>query len=119
MSLEAIRQLRRRGQKPDGVVLVLLGDRPRWLDDDASLVVIRPADEPRFMDWRPMVGLWAAVFTADNQPPARTLSVLNALEGAGAKFFGAADATGAYPMTVGAGDEHRWCLQRTREALCR
>lgn len=118
MSLDAIRTLRRAGQKPSGVVTILLGERPRWLEDDATVVVVRPADDPRLMDWRPLVGLWVATFSRGLQPE-RLLGVLAGLESVGAKLFGAADASGAYPMTLGAGEEHRRNLQSTWELLCR
>lgn len=118
MSLEAIRDLRRAGQKPTGVVQVLIGRWPKWLEDDMHLVVIRPKDDPRFMDWRPLVGLSVAVFSAETKP-ARTLAVLEAIEAAGAKFFGAADPNGVYPMTVGAGQAHEAVLHASWRALCR
>lgn len=118
MSLDSIRKLRLAGQKPSGVVTVLLGQRPRWFADDATSVIVRPVDDPRLMDWRPLVGLWVAVFVAGTQPD-RFLALLQALEAAGVKFFGAADEAGTYPLVVDATDQHHNNLYRTWVALCR
>jgi hypothetical protein len=118
MSLKVIRQLRRHGQKPSGVITVLAGQAPRWLEDDAGVVVVRAADDPRFMDWRPLVGLWVAVFSA-HQEPARMLALLEALHQVGVKFYGMVDHTGAYPTVLEPTERHELNLQRTWEALCR
>lgn len=117
MSLEAIRDLRMHGQKPFGVVNVLIGRRPKSVHDDRALVVVRAKDDPRFMDWRPVVGLCVAVF-AQQQDPMRMLAVLEALEQAGAQFFGTADPAGTFPMLVGADGQHHRVLRQMWEALC-
>jgi hypothetical protein len=117
MSLEAIRDLRLQGQKPSGVVTVLIGRRPRVVHSDRMLVVVRAKDDPRFIDWRPLVGLTVAVFSATTDP-FRILAVLEALEAAGARFFGAADPSGTFPMVAGAGVEHHRALRGMWEALC-
>lgn len=119
MSLADIRELRRKGKKPSGVVLVLIGPKPRWADDDGQLVVVAAHEDPRLMDWRPLVGLWVALLTGVGVAKARTLSVVEALEAAGAKFFGAADEHATYPLTVGAGVRHELALRRNWDLLCR
>lgn len=118
MSLQRIRDLRLRGQKPKGVVTVLLGTKPRWLDDGPGLVVVRATDDPRFMDWRPLVGLFVAVIAAQVEPD-RMLATLDGLSAVGVRFFGIADPTGFYPLLVGANDAHRESLRKEWEALCR
>lgn len=118
MSLEALRQLRRGGHKPQSPIWIVIGTKPRWLSDDATVVIVREADEPQFMDWRPVLGLVVAIFTL--QPdPARTLQVLEATQAAGARIFGAADTTGAYPLLEGADERHTALLRNAWETLCR
>ena len=115
MSLDAIRTMRRAGQKP-AVVMVVIGERPSLVDDDAGVVFIRPGDQPAGMDWRPLVGVLVAVFTL--QPlPALTIAVLDALQAAGARLFGAADTTGVYAVVdeTGAGER---LMQRSWRLLC-
>lgn len=118
MSLDTLRDLRRRGQKPADVLTVVIGQKPRWMDDEPALVVVRAADDPRFMDWRPTVGLWVAVFDLAGDP-ARFLAVLAGLHDAGVKFFGAANPLGVYPMTLNPGPAHEASLAKTWELLCR
>jgi hypothetical protein len=117
MSLDTIRQMRRAGQKPE-VVYVVIGEvakRPR--EGDSGYVWVRAYDHPALMDWRPLVGLLTVVVTT--QPlPHLTIAVLDALHAASAKLFGAADTTGVYPLLEGADDEHAALLRRTWEALC-
>lgn len=117
MSLDAIRQLRRAGMKPNRAIFVVIGDKPENLDDDAQAVIVRPTDNPRLMDWSPMVGLTAAVFTVAPLP-GHTLAVLDALQAVNAKVFGAADATGFHPLLEGADEAHESLLRRTWELLC-
>jgi hypothetical protein len=116
MSLQAIREVRIHGQKP-GLALVLIGDVQPPPMDDFRFVVVRSSDDPRLMDWRPMVGLTAAVFTL--QPLAHiTLGVLDALQSTGVKLFGAADCEGFYPLLENADESHERLLRRTWELLC-
>lgn len=117
MSLQSLRAARLDRQKP-GVVMVVIGDLPAWFDYDAGTIVIRPTDEPRSMDWRPMVGLLAAVFTIVQRPDL-TLAVLDSLQAAGAKLFGAASDLGVFPLLTDAPEEHERLLRRGWEALCR
>lgn len=115
MSLEAIRQLRRAGQKPS-VVFVVIGHTDAPLDPNTS-VHVRAADEPALMDWRPLVGVTVALFTL--QPlPHLTLQVLDALQAVGVKVFGAADNSGFHPLLVDADESHERLLRRGWELLC-
>lgn len=105
-------------RKP-GIVMVVIGDLPRWIDaDHHGTIVVRHGDDPARMDWRPMVGVMAAVFLV-GQDLGRFLAVLDALRDAGAVLFGAANWTGAYPLLADATDEHTRLLRRGWEALCR
>jgi hypothetical protein len=116
LSLETLRQWRRAGYRPGGMALVVIGDVAP--DTDAEYVVmVKPTDEPRLMDWRPLVGMTAAVFTM--QPlPHLTIAVLDALNAMGIKVFGAADQFGVHPLLEGADEKHERLLQRAWELLC-
>lgn len=117
MSLRTLRETRIARKKP-GVVMVVLGDLPEWFDYDAGTIVVRPGDDLTRMDWRPMVGLLAAVFLI-GQDLDRFLAVLDALRSSGAVLFGAANWTGVYPLLTDANEEHERLLRRGWEALCR
>lgn len=116
MSLSAIRSVRMRGHRP-GVVTVVVGPVPRWVDDDERHIVIGEKDSPERMDWRPVVGLWLAILQTARLPEL-TAAVMDQAQAAGAKFFGAADHTGTYPMVMNAGPEHHAVLRSSLEALC-
>jgi hypothetical protein len=116
MSLAAIRSVRLRGHRP-GVVTVVIGPIPGWMDDDEQHIVIGENDNPAAMDWRPVVGLWLALFQTARLPEL-TASVMDHADAAGAKFFGAADHTGTYPMVLNSGPEHHAVLRSSWENLC-
>ena len=117
MSLPSLRNLRLQGQRPAHVVTVLIGNRPDWREDDASLVVIRETDQPALMDFRPLVGLGVVlVMTVDNYPLAS--KTLAAIEAVGVKLFGAALPCGAYPCLENSTPEHKRLLSATWNSLC-
>lgn len=117
MSLETLRHWRLTGHKPRGSILVVIGDVDPRIDAE-NVVIVKPSDNPRTMDWRPLVGLTAAIFTM--QPlPHLTVAVLDALQAARVKLFGAADHEGVYPLLENADESHELLLQRTWRLLCR
>lgn len=117
MSLDTLRQWRQAGYKPKGVIFVVIGDVDP-IHDSESTVIVKPDDSPWTMDWWPMVGLTAAVFTM--QPlPRLTIAVLDALQAVNVKIFGAADQFGVYPLLQDADEKHERLLQRAWELLCR
>lgn len=116
MSLDAIRRLRQDGLKP-AAVFVVIGEKTPSLDDEMH-VHIRLTDNPRTMDWRPLVSLLVALASL-HVVPKLTLAVLEELEAVGARLFGAADPTGYYPLLENATDEHARLLRRVWEDLCR
>lgn len=61
MSLSTLRELRLSGAKPDGIVKVVVGKRTP-ADSRPDVVSVTSEDRPHLMDWRPLVGLPAAVF---------------------------------------------------------
>lgn len=117
MTLQAIAKVRRKGVKP-GVVSVVIGPVPAWFDDDEGAIVVREGDTPEAMDWRPVIGVWVALFQT-KQLPDLTIRTLDALKNAGAKCYGLADHTGTYPTVMNAGEEHHANLARTWRQLCR
>lgn len=116
MSLEAIRAVRLQNARP-GVVSLVIGPVPRWFEDDEQAIVIPEDCTPEFLDWRPVIGLSLAVFQTKPLPDL-TLRVIAAANAAGARFYGAADHTGAYPLTADATDEQARNLRRTWSLLC-
>ena len=117
MSLLTLRNLRLQGQRPSDVITVFIGSRPKWKEDGPALIVM-PADaQPGLMDFRPLVGLWVALVTADDsyELAAKTMT---AIKDAGAKFFGAAFPCGTYPCIQNPTPEHHRVLRETRELLC-
>ena len=116
MSLTAIREVRLTGRKP-GAVLVLIGAEREPLMDGFAVVLVREGDQPARMDWRPMLGVVAAVLTVKPLPHL-TLAVLDALRGAGAKLFGAASDLGVFPLLENADEEHERMLRHAWELAC-
>lgn len=115
MSLDSIRAMRRSGYAPDGPVVVLIGRRPKSVDESAALVVVDGS--PR-QDWRPLVGLWVCVVRAADADARTVLSVVDGLQSVGVKWFGYVDRSEALPGIVGAGPQHHAVLRKTWESLC-
>jgi hypothetical protein len=89
MSLEALRQMRRAGDKPSGIVKVVVGRRLPVFESDADVITIAGADQPQFMDWRAVVGLPVALFVAPEGWEVGE-QAYDALRAAGAKVLGVA-----------------------------
>lgn len=117
MSLELLRALRMQRQKPAGVVSIILTNKPLSVDDSPALVVIKPTDEPQFMDLRPLVGLAVAVYSRDASPD-QFLRLLDALEALKCKFFGAVTEDFVLPMLKDATPKHAELLSRSWSTLC-
>ena len=115
MSLESIRSMRRAGFVPDGPVVVLIGKRPKSVDDSAALVVVDGS--PR-QDWRPLVGLWVCVVRGDGVAQRDVLTVLDGLQSVGVKWLGYVDRDRCDPMTAYPDDEHAVILRKTWESIC-
>ena len=117
MSLATLRTMRLQRLRPADVVTVLIGQRPKWKEDSAALVVIPDDAQPGLMDFRPLVGLWVAlVMAGDNYPLAS--KTMKAIEAAGAKLFGAALPCGTYPCIENPTQEHHRVLGATWNLLC-
>lgn len=117
MSLDSIRALRMQRKKPAGVVSIVFSDKPMLVDDSPTLVVIRCTDEPQFMDLRPLVGLWVALYSRDSDSVQmlRTVDALHALK---CKFFGAVTESFVLPMTVDHTPRHNEILAQSWRLLC-
>jgi len=113
MSLESLRSLRRQGHRP-GVVWVIVGNAPAWLDDGADTVTVRPGANPRFMDLRPLVGLDVDIIELARDD-ALMASTMDAVEAADARVIGVVGSAGVTARSTG----HERVLQKARELLCR
>jgi hypothetical protein len=112
MSLQALASLRRARQRPASVVSIVVGKAPN-VDDRPDVIAILPADKPAFMDWRPLVGLPVAVFTADGHEVLGT-QTLDALQAANVQLIG----TAWRETTLTHDEAHAPVLHRMWELLC-
>jgi hypothetical protein len=112
MSLEALRELRRSGAKPDGLVKVVVGKRCAY-DDCPDVISVSPSDRPLLMDWRAVVGLPLALFVCDGAED-QAERVLDAALAVNCKPFGACWSDGP----VCSHEPSRRPLMRMWELLC-
>jgi hypothetical protein len=115
MSLEALRDLRRQGGRPDAPVILLIGTKPAWLADDCRVVCLPATATPESIDFRPLFGLWVAVLLTE---PLNALAgkVLAAMEAVQAKVYGLALADGSVHLGIlEPTEEHTLNLRRTWE----
>jgi hypothetical protein len=112
MSLADLLEARRAGKKPDHV-LVLIGTKPKALDDGLDRVHIAPTDRPQLMDLRALVGCTVTVVETERNDPLFEQAV-EALQAAGARIEGLVSSAGA----TGRDAEHETILTRMREHLC-
>lgn len=117
MSLDSIRALRLQRQKPAGVVSIVFSDKRLPVEDSPALVVIRSTDEPQFMDLRPLVGLWVALYSRDANEN-QMLRTLDALQAVKCRFFGAVTERFVLPMTSDHTPRHAELLSESWSALC-
>ncbi len=121
MSLQDIRAMRIAGQKPQGVVTVVIGELPKAFRGDALVIQVKPSDQPAFSDWRPLVGCWVAVYNVARNWPQMD-SVIEALDKAGAKLYGFVHEGVGYPLAIAdtPKTEQRAaaCLRGQWELLC-
>lgn len=99
------------------MVAVLVGDMPHWVHDDPGIVHIFPRADIRSLDWVPLVGVWVTVFWLSG-PKERALAVVDALEQAGAKVFGAWIGGRAYPLTGNRSADEEQAIRAYGELLC-
>lgn len=116
MTLTAIRDVRRQGGKP-ALVRVIVGTKPGWLADGATVVHVQPKANLSSFDWTPLMGVWVSLFSTDGDN-ARALQVADRLEQVGAKLFGAASPSGIHAMSLDAPESHHTLLRKEWESLC-
>ena len=112
MSLQDLASLRLSGRVP-AAVWVVVGDRPKALVDGPDIVTIRPTEDVRRMDFRPLIGLHVDVFEAGDYPELFDATVL-AIDAAKPKSTGLACRIGV----DGLSEKHEAVLRRTWELLC-
>jgi hypothetical protein len=117
MSLDSIRALRLQRQKPSGVVSIVFSDKPLLVEDSPALVVIRCTDEPQFMDLRPLVGLWVALYSREASIT-QMLRAVDALQAVKCKFFGVVTEGFVLPMTADHTPRHAELLAQSWSRLC-
>lgn len=111
MSLQDLLQARRAGKKPDHV-LVLIGTKPKAMDDGLDRVFISPSDRPQLMDFRPLIGCTVTVVEMARND-ALFEQAVNAVSAAGARIEGLVSEAGA----TGRNAEHEIVLNRLRETI--
>lgn len=111
MSLQSLIDLRTKHRMAPNAVWVIVGNPPKWLHDDPSMVVIRPG--AKNLDLRALVGLHVDVIEIGNDG-ATLLRVMNAVESANPKTKSLACMAGV----AGLNAEHEQCLERARRLLC-
>lgn len=88
MSLETLGQLRRDGERPSGVLKVVVGKRVPAVDGDVDVIAVPMDAQPQHMDWRPVVGLPLVLLVCDGAT-ALAERVFDALIAAKCKPIGA------------------------------
>lgn len=121
MSLHDIRAMRLARSKPSGIVAVVVGELPMAYRGDQTVIELKPGCQPRLMDWRPLVGVWVALYHVKTDWPVMDAAV-KALTDAGAKLFGVAHKGEGYPLATFENDDDKnkaaRFLRRELEALC-
>lgn len=112
MCLQSITYLRMNGKAP-AAVWVVVGDKPRMQLEGPDLVLIRPTDDVKRMDFRPLIGLHVDVFENGDYPDLFEATAV-AIDAAKPKTTGLANRNGV----DGLSPEHDVILKRTWELLC-
>jgi hypothetical protein len=109
MSLDLLREVRRAGQRPESVIVVI-----GRADMDDSAGVVQITDTPHSMDLRPLIRM--PVHVIDLQDDAgRTRAVIAALEELNVTPLGICGPAGS----CGVSKEHERAMERYRESLCK
>jgi len=121
MSLQDIRAMRIARTKPSGVVAVVVGELPKAYRGAQAAIELKPGCQPQLMDWRPLVGVWVALYHVKTDWPVMDAAV-KALDAAGAKLLGFAQNGEGYPLATFENDTDKnkaaQFLRRELEALC-
>lgn len=87
MNLQDIREMRMRRFKPSGVIALVVGSVPAWHRSNLDVIQVLPGSQPQLIDWRPLVGIWVAVYET-TKDAATVVALGDALDKAGVKLFG-------------------------------
>lgn len=121
MSLKSLRAMRINRQKPTNCLQIVVGDRPKNYHDSEGAVYVGPAENPRLMDFRPLVGLRFVLFQIGSHAPL-ALATLDAAVAAGGRCVAASLPDGIHPVVTfdDAQDFKRlaFWVGQSREALC-
>lgn len=97
MTLQNIREIRLRRQKPASMVDIIIGEAPSFCKRSPDVIELLPGCDPQLMDWRPLVGLWVCFYLV-NEDWDLMYSALKAVDKSGAKLFGFACREYAHPL---------------------
>jgi len=121
MSLQSLRAMRINRQKPTNCVQIVVGERPKNYHDSEATVYVSPSENPRLMDFRPLVGLRFVLFQIGNCS-ALALATLDAAVAAGGRCVAASLPDGTHAAVKF--DDPKDCnrlafwVGQSREALC-
>lgn len=115
MSLLKIREMRLAGRKPQGIVTIIIGPAPKCCSGDSLVIEVKASAQPAFMDWRPLVGCWVAIYNLAGAEPLMTACV-DALDKAGAKLFGFVHQGVGHPLAIFEKPEQK---QKAAYFMCR
>lgn len=112
MSLQSLIELRKYGQVPNAV-WVLIGAKPKWLTDSPSIITVDVMQDHLSLDFRPLIGVHVDVFELC-QDEAFCERIERAIDTAKPKSSGLATRHGI----SGLNDQHIDVLHKAWEMLC-
>jgi hypothetical protein len=111
VSLADILELRRDRVRPADVKVIV--GVPTNFSDGPAYVVVKPADQPAAMDWRPLVGIPVYLIELERNDR-RFEAVIEAIQRAKAHIVGLVSCAGASAPT----EREQELLVKYRELLC-
>ena len=121
MSLQSLLDMRINRQKPTNCIQIIVGEKPKGLEDAQSVIYIPPNAEPRLMDFRPLVGLKFVLFHIGSYNEL-AIATLDAAVAAGGKCVAVSLPGGAHSALkfLNPKDERQlvYLVSQQRAALC-
>jgi len=112
MSLQHLTAMRMGGKAPR-TIWILVGDSPKWMDDNHQYIQILPSDKPQHMDFRSLVSLNVVIFEIGKHESLLSQTI-KAIEIAKPKEISIACNAGV----VGFGDRHEDVITKAWRLLC-
>jgi hypothetical protein len=112
MSLQHLTAMRIGGKAPR-TIWILVGNIPKWIDDDHQYIQILPSDKPQHIDFRSLVSLNVVIFEI-GQHESLLLQTIKAIESAKPKEISIACNDGI----VGISEKHEDVLRKALRLLC-